>query len=525
MAMSRARLVRQRAGITASMGSYRAAESPRTRAPYTVLGGSGDVHADNRTRRIVREMTRDLERNSHLFGILQNRWLDDLGAPEPHFRSVDPVWNTRMHARWQAKKVKRRGGWDARQMTDFAGWVRLFAGSVARDGDVGVVKASDGTWPLIESDRIDSPVKANQYQSTVSGLTLDRAGAIQKVWICPVINGYPRVAQAVPYSADDVEFCAHRQRQSQTRGMPPLVAGIDDFERGDSLLESSVIQAEQASGIYGVIKKLRAELGRATGSQAIAPITNGGLPAPINAGASNADQVPDYVSAARGALMMLYEDQEFAQVKNENPNLNVPPFMQFLMRLHSLGLSYPYELAFMDMNGNSWSNGKMLVTLARAGMKRWHQTFNPTLTSLAQGQAKQWHEDEERGELPQGWDNIAWTWPEIPWPDPLKEEQTNKLARENGTTSTRRILPEWREVLVEIAEEDTQRDALQVARVTKTQELCNAANAKVPGLDLNWRQVVSMVGATSQPAQFLQSSELANNSDKPVDPKKKEPAE
>ncbi len=506
MAMARAQLLRQRAGmVQASIGSYRAAENPRTRA-IRYWGGSGDVHADHRTRRIIREMTRHLERNSHVWGILHDRWLDDLGTPDPAFRSDDLEWNARMHARWQEKKELARGGWDSRQLVNFSSWFRLFAGSVGRDGDAAVVKVEDGTWALIESDRIDAPMKGNQYQSTITGMTLNRVGAIQKIWVCPMSNGYPQIGQAVPYAAEDIEFCAHRKRISQTRGMPPLVAGMDDFERGDSLLESTVIQAEQASSIWGVIKKLKAELARGTGGQAIAPVTNNGMKSPLDAGASNIDQVPDYVSAARGALMMLYEDQEFLQVKNENPNLNVPPFMQFLLRLHSLGLSYPYELAFMDMNRNSWSNGKMLITLARTGMKRWReQTFGPTLTHLAQWQLERWA-DEFNDPLPKNWGTIRWSWPEIPWPDPLKEEQTNKLARENGTTSTQRMVPEWRRVQEEITEEDKRRDTLQIERIVEAQKLCNKYNATVPGLDLRWPHVVSLVGATSAPGAYLQAS-------------------
>lgn len=523
MAMNRTRLLRQRAGIVqASIGSYRAAENPRTRAPY-YWGGSGDVHADHRSRRIIREMTRHLERNSHTWGILHDRWLDDLGTPDPRFNSKDESWNARMHDRWQAKRARTVGGWDSRQLVNFDGWFRLFAGSVGREGDAAVVKVADGTWSMVESDRIDGPTRANQYATTQMGLTLNQAGAITQVWICPTLNGFPQITQAKPYPIEQVEFCAHRKRYSQTRGMPPLVAGIDDFERGDSLLESTVIQAEQAANVYGVIKKLKAEIARAqNGAQAIQPITKNGNPAAIDAGASNVDQVPDYVAAARGALLMLYEDQEFNQIKNENPNLNVPPFMQFLLRLHALGLSYPYELAFMDMNGNSWSNGKMLITLARNGMNRWRgQTFEPVLTNLCKWQVQRWA--REFGEdLPEDWDRITWAWPEIPWPDPHKEELTNKLSRENGTTSTRRLEPEWRRVFTEISEEDRVRDALNIERIAQAQALCNQWNAKVPGLDLRWPHIVSLVGATSTPGAYLQAS--STPLEKPGDDPAAEPA-
>ncbi len=509
MVMARARLMRERAGLVqASIGSYRAAENPRSRSPFTFFGGSGDNHADHRTRRIIREMTRHLERNSHTWGILHDRWLDDLGTPQPRFMSEDVDWNKRMADRWHRKAMLLRGGWDSRNMTNWGGWCRLFFGSVGRDGDAAVVKVANGTLSLIESDCIDSPARGNQYQQTVAGVTLDREGAIQKTWICPRVNGYPQLANAVPYSADQVVFCAHRKRQSQTRGMPPLVAGIDDFERGDSLLESTVIQAEQSANIYGAIKRIKSELARAGGTAALAPVTGNGLAAPIDAGASNTDQTPDYVSAARGALLMLYEDQEFAQIKNENPNLNVPPFMQFLLRLHALGLSYPYEIAFMDMNGNSWSNGKMLVTLARHGMSRWRdQTFNPALTDIAQWQVERWIREEETGATrPAGWDLIEWDWPELPWPDPLKEEQTNKLARENGSISTRRITRDWQRVQDEIIEEDRRRDQLQIQRIAEVQRQCNALNGGIDGLKLHWSHVVTLVGATSAPGAYLQAA-------------------
>ncbi len=268
-------------------------------------------------------------------------------------------------------------------------------------------------------------------------------------------------------------------------------------------IESSVDQTEGVTGQVGVWT----------------PITNNGLPAPMDAGASNVDQVPDYVSAARGALMMLYEDQEFHQVKNENPNLNVPPFMTFLLRLHALGLGYPYELAFMDVGDMSWSAGKTLITLARTSMAKWRtQTFGPTLTHLAMWQVERWA-DEFNDPMPAD-ASVVWSWPELPWPDPFKEEQTNKLGRENGTTSTRRIEPDWQKIQDEIVEEDSRRDTLSIARIARIQQQCNDANKKTEGLDLNWRQIVALVGATSQPGHYLQASEMQVN---PDDPKKKPP--
>lgn len=508
MATARAVAQRNRSGLVQlAAGSYRSAESDRSRNLRT-MGGSGDTHADDRTRRIVRELTRSLERNAHTFAVVHHRWLDDLGVPMPRFASSNPAWNARMAKRWARKARMRVGGWDVRQMSTWPELCRHWFGATSRDGDVAAVKVGlgDGQLATIEADCIDGGRGSNQHQRTEGGITKSSVGQPVRAWICPRnAGGYADTTKAEPYEWAAIEFCANRTRPSQTRGLPPLVAGLDDFERGDSLLESTVIQAEQSANVYGAITKIRQELARGTGAGALAPVTKSGATAPMDAGASNSEQVPDYVSAARGMLLMLYDDQDFKQIKNENPNLNVPPFMTFLLRLHCLGLSYPYELAFMDIGNLSWSGGKTMITLAREGMKRWReQVFEPFLHGIARWQVQTWAAGES--DTPEDWDAIEWDWPELPWPDPLKEEQTTQAALLNGTTSLRRVTRHWEAIARERSEEERLRDQLLVERIARIQEQANAWNAKVPGLDLHWAHIITAGGASTAPGAYLQAA-------------------
>jgi hypothetical protein len=102
---------------------------------------------------------------------------------------------------------------------------------------------------------------------------------------------------------------------------------------------------------------------------------------------------------------------------------------------------------------------------------------------------------------------VAWDWPQLPWPDPIKEEQRNQLAIANGTDSIQRIVgPAWREILREQAEVAQLRDALAISRIGNIQAEIDKLAKQYPNLALTWAQVITLAGATSAPGAYLQAT-------------------
>ena len=113
----------------------------------------------------------------------------------------------------------------------------------------------------------------------------------------------------------------------------------------------------------------------------------------------------------------------------------------------------------------------------------------------------------ELGKLPRidDWMCHAHEWPELAWPDPLKETQTQAGQMMLGTTSLHRILGgnSWRDVLREQALEQQERDQHFIERVAKAYDACQKLQAKYPDLNLSWSQVIASTGAINQPAAYL----------------------
>jgi hypothetical protein len=491
--------------------SYRSADTQRSRNHNDgARGGSGDRHVDDRSRDTIRELSRSMERNAHEYAVFLSRWCDDLGTPWPRFTTSDPELNKWLSNRFRLRAGKQKGGFDSRQLNTWSALVRLWQSHLALDGDVFVLKLDNGTVSTWEAQNVAGGPQPNQYRRTTGGLRLDADGAPTAVYLAPNgTGGFPDKARAKEYPVEQAFWFLNRTRHSQTRGLPPLVSALDDIERVDALLESTVISGEQASNVYGAIKGISSELARNRGTGFSAPVTAGGKAAPIETSMNPADNAPDWVDSARGSLLMLYDNQEYQPIAASHPNTNVPPFMISILRMIGMGLSYPYEVAFMDMNTLSWSAGKTLITLARTGMERWrNDVFEPGLSDFL----RWWLEreiDDYTGIVPTDFatDQFVWDWPELPWPDPIKEETRNRLAFDNQTDSPQRLLGHhWADIREENAQADLLTDKLTVVRLAELQKLIDIENAKNPNLKMMRAEVLAILGAKTAPGAFLQGA-------------------
>jgi capsid protein len=494
------------AALQASYGSYRSTDLNRAR--IINRDGSGNRHADDYSRRLARELARDQDRSNGVYRALVTTFLDvTLGAgvmPMP--TTPDLEWNRKALALF----TEDCAALDIEGIDTYGGLQRKWGRAIVNDGDLLLVKVAGGKLSTVEADRVDGrALPGNQYARTISGVRLNAVTGERLAYgVCPYDQqgSYPLIDKVQWYPSDQVIFRGTSSRKSQVRSLPALVAVLDDSERADSLIESSIITAEQASTIWGWIKS-------ATGNSiggAIDPLANlnpdgtaalGGVP---TAGAGTGPVA--FQDFTAGVLGML-GNREFQQAQTALPNLNVPEFVRVLMRIFAAELGVPVEMALLDIGQLSWSGNKALQAFMERRLEVWRrEVFGPIFSAIYLWRVAQYIADGRLGANP-FWRAHDHAWPRSPEADGPDQVTTDKGNLEIGRTSLHRLVgPSWEAVLREQGAELRVRDEEHIKRVIAAHLVIQAAKAANPALAnlvLTWQEVVTMGGATTAPGAYL----------------------
>jgi capsid protein len=442
----------QRQAIQARRGSYRAAMNPRSRV-QTPYGGSGDQHVDQWSRRMLRETSRDMDRNADTFRVLNDAFTCAVVGRGVKYRPTtsDTEWN-RLAARVVHDLMSRdRDGIDIRGLRSGYRWQYDFVRSFAVDGEAAVLKLDGLKIQPIESEQISNGGSTSERE--IDGVRMDERGRPIAFHLAPygpsgaVDYG---TGEQDDYPADVVEWVANRNRFSQTRGVPMVVASLDDWERLDSFKESEIIAAEQGSQIYGAIEHQPDDLGSSTpftpqDSVADPSQTMRGGVANTSLGA----QV-DWQPTVAGAILDLPRGMKYVPVNPQRPNKDAVPFMLELVRQFCANAGLPYEFVYNDVRGLSWSVNRALVQMARDRVSIWQeQFFGPVFANiyrwLVSGLILS-------GALPPNdeWDKLELSWEQISWPDEGAEYEAQERGLLKGLTTRHRVHgPHWRDIMEE----------------------------------------------------------------------------
>lgn len=493
--------------VQASFGSYRSTDLNRARTINR--DGSGDRHADDYSRRLARELARDQDRSNGAYRCLVTCFIDlvigEGAMPLP--TSKDLAWNKRV----SDFMVEDLATLDIEGADTYGALQRKWARAVVNDGDLLLVKTPKGV-ATVEADRIDGKASGNQYRRTVGGIQIDsETGARKAFGVCSYnANGsYVRTEDPTWYPPEEVIFTGTSSRKSQVRSLPALVAVLDDSERADSLIESEIITAEQASMIWGFISDPN---GNGAGG-AIDPLASanpdgsaavGGVPTSQNPnGYANPASSVSFQDFTAGLLTFLGK-RSFQQAQTAKPNLNVPEFIRTLMRIFAAELGVPVEMALLDVGRMSWSANKALIAIAKKRHQVWRsQVFGPMFSAIylwRLGRAI------SAGLLPlvADWRSHLHSWPADPSPDGPDQVTTDQGNLAIGRTSLHRLVgPDWEQVLREQGLEQRVRDSEAIARVLAAHDLIASLKKKDPTLDVTWQQIVTLGGATTAPGAYL----------------------
>lgn len=416
-------------------GSYRAADNPRRRS-NSWIDGSGDFHLDGATRRKLRTLSRSLERNSDLYDGLLTNWMTFLVGSGP--RPVPLTKNEEFNA--LAPKLfaqdAKRCRLDARGMFPWAQWVAMLARSVARDGNAVVMHSGDGRGQLLEDDRIGEV--ALDPLGRIIGMSFIDAGAATMT------------KQTDLYPTTDFSLCSYRTRPSQTLGHPVLVAGLDDWERLDSLNEAEIVSAEAASLPWLLIKHKDGSTGIplsfGNNGAATAAMAAGG-PAPVPA------TPVGWQRSDAGSIMGLPPGLDGEPWSPDRPNLNVPEFVRMNLRHLCLPL-LPYEVAFLDIGALNYAAIRSVGALARRRLGDFR-------TLIIEDPISRMFRDWARAQIlakrlpfTSDFAEHRWDWDELEIRDRDKDAKAVEQEMANGTLTLQEAIgPNWRQVIDQLAVE------------------------------------------------------------------------
>jgi len=445
--------VARHGAVEARRGSYRAAANPRSRN-QTPYGGSGDMQFDTWSRRFLRELSRDMDRNADTFRVLADAFTCAVVGSGVKYRPTtsDPEWNKTAAKKMDELMRRTRNGVDARQIRSGYKIQYDMVRAFVVDGETGLIKLMGGTVQPFESDQLTGGHP--DVFASADGVQTDEAGRVTKYNICPY--QYPaggvEISEGTEFPAEDVEWIANHSRFSQTRGTPMLVASLDDWERLDSFRESEIIAAEQGSQIYGVFEHPEGDLGTSnpfrTGDADVNPSDNvqGGV-------SSNANNI-NWQPTVAGAIMDLPRGIKYVPVNPQRPNPEAVTFLMELIRQFCANVGLPYEIIYNDVRGLSWSVNRALVQMARDRVDVWQtQFFGPMLSNVYTFLMERLISE---GEIPahKEWEQHDLAWCEISWPDEGAEFEAQERGLLRGLTTRHRIHgPHWRDYLDERAEE------------------------------------------------------------------------
>lgn len=407
---------------------YNAAAEIRRSPGATPQGGSGDYHLANDRPTLVK-YSRGLDRDNALFqGLHRSAITNILGSG---FVLQAQTGNKRTDKRlenlwrdWCADpEVRGMDRW--RQVEHFALSDMMIAGDIAAI----LVSKGDhsGKVQMIESERIDhgqTQPKGSGHKME-SGLELDRLGRIKRMFVKDYnTHSAQTTGRARGYERSDFTFAANRRRQSQTRGVPALVAAFADINRLSDILSSEAASWQILSRLAVARKQEDApELAAARSST------------DDNDTVETEDLAENVHDVGMALIFNCKPGESIEGISHNIPGPNFTESVRVYLRLLGLPLGLPLELILLDWSQVNYSSARAALEQSFVEFSRWQDRLidnwhTPILTWLV----KRW---VAAGDLPDT-PTIAkhsWIVPEFPWLDQLKEAQAWGMKLDRGLTT------------------------------------------------------------------------------------------
>lgn len=386
--------------------------------------GSADHHLEvTHDRRDMVDSSRRLVRDNCIpDGMLQRVAENVTGADGlmPQAQTGDENWNKTaegLFSDWAMREA------DVRRMATLAELQRLIVRTWLRDGDIGLIKRSDGKLQCVLSDQLASPPEKLLDGRFRDGVELDRDGAPVRYYVvddpdADLLNPNRRhSAKRRVIGSQDFIFLPRREDPEQTRGMPVFAQTEHIFEQLDGLIEAVVVAARMAA-CYGLV--IETPLG-----------PNTALPQQPG-GDGNSYRIENFEP---GSVRYLELGESLKQLQPAQPTTNFPDFIAALARLCGLQLGLPLELVFIDFSRTNYSSARAALLQAYRAFEVMQSYFaNHMMRPIWEWQVRRWI---AQGKLrPRAdWRNATFIAPGWQWIDPVREAQGYALELDLGLST------------------------------------------------------------------------------------------
>ena len=298
--------------------------------------------------------------------------------------------------------------------------IRMAEAARLSDGDVFIMKLSDGRFQIVEGDRVRTPTDLGEFKGQfkpedfVQGIQVTATGKPLRYAVCERVNGNGyRLKAVIP--AKYVFRHGFYDRYDQVRGVSPLVAAINPF--------ADLYEAAE----YTLAKmKLSQLLGLKITSK------DDGLPE-----GDTGDQTPisfDFGGGPQLVQLAPGDDADF--LESANPSDQFQTFFVSMIQASLKALDIPYSFYAENYTNYSGARQALLqyqqsVSIKQRAVKRLLDDLTAWRLSLA----------VMDGELvlPAGItvDDLTWDWVPngLPWIDPKKEAEADILLITNQLDS------------------------------------------------------------------------------------------
>lgn len=438
---------------------YRQATKSRlSKNPHTTRGGSGDGHMNERDLKVMRELSRELDRDNLFAASILDRLEESIFGT-----GLNLTINTG-NKRWDKQALKLFNTWwndkpENRDIFSGGDLERILFRSKKVDGDLLIIKLDSGQIQVIEGDRIQTPSNMTSNTRINSGVEINDVGKIIKFYVCQSedkVVGSKR--KYVEYSADDCIFIAERHRISMTRGVPVFIRNMDLFTDIDEFMNASVVQQKVSASHCMFVE-------RKGGLEGIDGVETG-------ENSEGTQQQQQYIEA--GTVMYGEPGESAHMLGAGQTGQQFSPFVTQLLRFAGLIYGLPLELLSLDFSKTNFSSARSVLQVAHRSFSKEHRRFvNQLMAPIVKWKLRQFI---KVGKLPQTNSEIVVgaTPPKMISIDPMKETQADIKRINAGLTSMRDVCAmngiSWSEMLAQRQEEIAEAAKIASKLVKSTDE-------------------------------------------------------
>jgi len=420
----------------------------KRRTPQRIVGSLDQEFSSDFDRRTLIATARDIFLNfSFGKGILRQHIKNVIGiGPRLQATTADDEFNKRAEEYWTQKK-------DRMDITgkSFSGTMRVGEQSEVVEGDYGIMLLRGGKTQFIEGDRIADPPGSKQQKNRiyVNGVELTKAGTPVAYHIYNRGKNPGQMKYAKRVEADNFIHCFRAERFDQARGMSWLTSAVNDLQDLRETLDA-VKGKWKLDNVLGIAITSDApesnELASLWGDLTQFDSTN-----------SDGNTEDRYqVKLEQGINSFeLRPGEKVQSIESNTPNNNFEPFTLLLIRMISLVLDMPLEIALQYFTRGSYSGHRASflqyfesVKGRRAEIEqtRLNRQYRWTIMrGIKAGELK----PPKPGVVPDSTSH-EWQWPGLPMLDADAERRGDregyKLAVESLSSITGRDGKFWQDV-------------------------------------------------------------------------------